>query len=71
MDNILPIYILNLLVMSGMFITTIYRAWVEKQDLKGKQKMEQLKAILEKERDTIRRLSGDEFIDMLETILEN
>lgn len=67
--ELLPIYVLNLLVLIGMFVVTIYRAWIEKQNLEATRKIEQLKLILEKEGDTIRGLSGEEFIDMLKTVL--
>lgn len=69
--ELLSIYLLNLLVVAGMFIVTIYRAWIERQELKAKQQIEILKEVLEREKSTIRELSGEEFIDMLRTILEN
>lgn len=70
MDATLPLYILNLVIVAGMFAVTIYRAWIEKQDLKGRKKVEMLKTILEKEADTIKGLSGEDFIEMLRTVLE-
>jgi len=71
MDATLPLYILNVIIVAGMFAVTIYRAWIEKQDLNGRKKLEILKAILEKEADTIRGLSGEDFIDLLKTVLKD
>jgi len=67
--ELLPIYILNLAVVFSMFVVTVYRAWMEKQNLEARRKIEQLKIVLEREADTIRGLSGEEFIDMLKTVL--
>lgn len=52
-----------------MLITTVYRAWMEKQNLEARRKLEQLRLVLAREDDTIKGLSGEEFIDMLKTIL--
>lgn len=71
MDATLPLYILNVIIVAGMFAVTIYRAWIEKQDLKGKKKLELLKVVLEKEVDTIKTLSGEELIDMLRAVLKD
>ena len=69
MDATLPLYVLNVVIVVGMFIVTIYRAWIEKQNLRDRKKIEVLKGILEKEADVIKGLSGEEFIDMLKTVL--
>jgi len=71
MDATLPLYILNVIIVAGMFAVTVYRAWIEKQDLKGRKKIQTLRLVLEKEADMIRGLSGEDFLDMLKTILEN
>jgi len=71
MDATLPLYILNVIIVSGMFAVTIYRAWIEKQNLKGIKKIEMLRAILDKETDTIKDLSGEDFIDLLKTVLKD
>jgi hypothetical protein len=71
MDATLPLYILNVIIVAGMFAVTIYRAWIEKQNLNGIKKIELLKAVLEKEADTIKDLSGEDFIDMLKTVLKD
>ena len=71
MDVTLSLYILNVFIVVGLFIVTIYRAWIEKQNLRDRKKIEILKGILEKEADTITGLSGEEFIDMLKAILES
>lgn len=69
MDATLPLYILNVIIVAGMFSVTIYRAWMEKQNLEARRKISQLKIILEREASTIRDLSGEEFIDMLKIVL--
>ena len=69
MDVTLSLYILNVFIVVGLFIVTIYRAWIEKQNLRDRKKIEMLKGILEKEADVIKGLSGEEFIDMLKTVL--
>lgn len=71
MDATLPLYVLNVIIIVGMFIVTIYRAWIEKQNLRDRKKIEMLKAVLEKEADTIKGLSGEELIDMLKTVLKD
>lgn len=70
MDSLFSIYMLNLAIVIGMFLVTIYRAWIENKQLKAKQRIEVLKTVLRREEEMIRGLSGDEFIDMLKTILE-
>lgn len=70
MDSLFPIYLLNLAIIAGMFLVTIYRAWIEKKQLKAQQKIDVIKAVLEREKDTIKDLSGEEFIEMLRTILD-
>lgn len=70
MDSLFSIYVLNLAIVIGMFLVTIYRAWIENKQLKAKQRIDVLKTVLRREEETIRGLSGDEFIDMLKTILE-
>lgn len=65
MDATIPLYILNVILIA----VTVYRAWIEKQDLDGKRKIEKLKVILEREVDTIKGLSGEEFIEMLQTFV--
>jgi len=67
--ELLSIYILNLVVVFGMFTVTIYRAWMEKQNLEARRKLEQLRLVLARETDAIKGLSGEEFIEMLKTIL--
>lgn len=69
MDATLPLYILNIIIVIGMFIVTVYRAWMEKQNLEAKRKIAELEMILKKEPNTIKDLSGEEFIDLLKTIL--
>ncbi|MBU0847338.1 hypothetical protein KKH23_09170 [Patescibacteria group bacterium] len=69
MDNLFPIYVLNLAVVIGMFLVTVYRAWIEKKQMKAQQRIEVIETILEREKDMIKDLSGEEFIEMLETIL--
>jgi len=54
-----------------MFIVTIYRAWIEHEQLKARKKIEIIKTVLEKEADVIREMSGDEFIDALKTVFED
>lgn len=71
MDATLPLYILNVIIVAGMFAVTIYRAWIEKQNLKGIKKIEALRIILEREADTIKGLSGEDFIDLLKTVLKD
>lgn len=71
MDNLFRIYLLNLVIVIGMFLVTIYRAWIEKKQLKAQQRIEVIKTVLEREKDAIKELSGEEFIDMLKTILYN
>jgi len=70
MDSLFPIYLLNLLVVVGMFLVTIYRAWIEKKQMKAQQRIEVIEMVLEREKDMIKDLSGEEFIEMLKTILE-
>lgn len=62
------LYVLNLVIVVGMFIVTIYRAWIERKQLKAQEKLELLKAILRDENEVIKELSGEEFIDMLEAV---
>jgi len=69
MIDLFLIYMLNLAVVSGMFIVTIYRAWIEKQNLKAIRKITTLRAILESEKEQIENMTGEEFIDMLKTVL--
>ena len=71
MDSLFSIYILNLVIVIGMFLVTIYRAWIENKQLKAKQRIEVMKTVLKRENETIRGLSGEEFIDMLKTLLED
>jgi len=61
--------------MCGMFILTIYRARIEKKAIDmqiknavAKEKLRYLKRALEKERDIIMNMSGEAFIEFLETI---
>jgi len=68
--DLFPIYVLNLIVIICMLITTLYRAWMEKQNLKARRTIEKLNVILIKEAELIKELSGEEFVDMLKTILE-
>ena len=68
--DLFPIYMLNLVVVTCMLITTVYRAWMEKQNLKARQTIVELTMILSKESDLIKEMSGEEFIDMLKVILE-
>lgn len=65
----------NALIMGGMFIITLYRARIEKRaiDLQvrnavAREKIRYLKRALEKERDIIVGMTGEEFIEFLETI---
>jgi len=67
--DLVPIYILNLIIVVGMFIVTIYRAWIEKQNLQSRRRVEELKMILEKEKEAIKTMTGEDFIDMLKTVL--
>lgn len=69
MDNYFSLYILNLVIVIGMFLLTIFRVWIEKKQLKAQQTIEVIKAVLEREKETIKELSGEEFIDMLNSIL--
>jgi len=69
-SSLFPIYLLNLLVITGMFLVTIYRAWIEKKQMKAQQRIEVIKTVLEREKEMIKNLSGEEFIEMLKTILE-
>jgi len=71
MVSLFDIYVLNLAVVVGMFLVTIYRAWIEKKQMKAKQRIELLNNVLEREKDVIKELSGEEFIDMLKTVLED
>lgn len=71
MDATLPLYILNVVIVVGMFIVTVYRAWIEKQNLEGRKKIEVLRTVLKREKDQIKDMSGEEFIDMLKTVLES
>jgi len=68
--DLFPIYVLNLIVIICMLITTLYRAWMEKQNLEARRTIEKLNAVLIKEAELIKELSGEEFVDMLKTILE-
>lgn len=68
--DLFPIYVLNLIVIICMLITTLYRAWMEKQNLEARRTIEKLNVVLIKEAELIKNLSGEEFIDMLKTILE-
>jgi len=61
---------LNLVIVTGMLITTVYRAWMEKQNLEARQKIMELTMILNKEAELIKEMSGEEFIDMLKVVLE-
>jgi len=70
-DPMFLIYLLNLFIVVGMFIVTIYRAWIEHEQLKARKKIEIIKTILEKEADVIREMSGDEFIDALKSVFED
>lgn len=70
MVSLFDIYVLNLAIVVGMFLVTIYRAWIEKKQLRAKQKIEVIETILEREKDLIKELSGEEFIDMLNVILD-
>ena len=63
------LYLLNLIIVVGMFTVTIYRAWIEKKQLNAQEQINMIRAILEGEKDVIRDLSGEEFIEMLEVIL--
>jgi len=69
MMDLLSIYILNLLVMVGMFIVTIYRAWIEHKQMKAKQKINMLIEILDREKDQLKTMTGEEFIEMLRTVI--
>jgi len=68
--DLFSIYILNLLIVVGMFIVTIYRAWIEHKQLKAQERIEIIKTVLETEKATIKELSGEEFIEMIKTILD-
>jgi len=64
------LYLLNLIIVVGIFTVTIYRAWIEKKQLNAQERIKLIKAILETENDTIKELTGEEFIEMLEAIME-
>lgn len=64
------LYLLNLIIVVGMFGVTIYRAWLEKKQLTAQEQIRIIRAILESEKDIIKELSGEEFIEMLEAILK-
>lgn len=68
--DLLPIYLLNLVIVTCMLITTVYRAWMEKQNLEARRTIEKLTTVLTKEAELIKELSGEEFIEILKTILE-
>lgn len=70
MDSYFSLYILNLVIVTGMFLLTAFRVWIEKKQLKAQQKIDVIEAVLEREKDTIKDLSGEEFIEMLRTILD-
>lgn len=67
--ELFPIYVLNLVVVLAMLIVTIYRAWIEWKQMKTIREVETLKKIFEMEQDQIKNMTGEEFIDMLRTIL--
>jgi len=57
---------INLLLFFAMLVVTIYRAVIEKQNLKARKKVKELFKIIEAEKDILENTSALEFVDFLE-----
>ena len=67
--DVLAIYVMNFIVMLSMLLATLYRTWIEKQNLDARRKLEKLAVVLKQEEKTIQNMSGNDFIEMLRVIL--
>ena len=66
MIDLFVIYILNLLVVVGMFIVTVYRAYIEYKNLQYIHKIKRLRTVLKLEREALKELSSEELKDFIE-----
>ncbi len=57
---------LNLVLFFAMLVVTIYRAIIEKQNLKARKKVKELFKVIEAEKDILENTSALEFVDFLE-----
>jgi len=67
--DVFAIYLMNFIVMLSMLLATLYRAWIEKQNLDARRKLEKLAVVLKQEEKTIQNMTGNDFIEMLRVIL--
>jgi len=67
--DVLAIYVMNFIVMLSMLLATLYRTWIEKQNLDARRKLEKLTIVLKQEEKTLQNMTGNDFIEMLRVIL--
>jgi hypothetical protein len=70
LDGLLAIYVMNFIVMLSMLIATLYRAWIEKENLEARRRLEKMRKVFKKYRDDIENMSPKEFVEMLRLILD-